>query len=40
MFKTPKLHDEISTCKGKKSIILGNGFGLSYDVASGENNFR
>jgi len=39
MSKTPKLHDEISTCKGEKSIILGNGFGRSYDVASGEDNF-
>jgi hypothetical protein len=35
-----KLHDEISTCTGDKSIVLGNGFGLSYDVASGGNNFK
>jgi len=40
MSETPKLHDEISTCKGEKSIILGNGFGLSYDDASGGNNFN
>jgi hypothetical protein len=25
---------------GSKSIILGNGFGMSYDIATGENNFN
>ena len=40
MPETVKLHDEIATCTGEKSIVLGNGFGLSYDVASGENNFK
>ncbi len=40
MSEIAKLHDEISICKGEKSIILGNGFGLSYDIASGGDNFK
>ncbi|MCQ4346758.1 DUF4917 family protein [Pseudomonas stutzeri] len=30
---------ELNSCTGTKSIILGNGFGLSYDLAFGEGNF-
>ncbi|HBO9634778.1 TPA: DUF4917 family protein [Pseudomonas aeruginosa] len=31
---------EIKECTGEKSIILGNGFGISYDIAVDEENFN
>ncbi|VXC97716.1 conserved hypothetical protein [Pseudomonas sp. 8Z] len=31
---------ELKECDGEKSIILGNGFGISYDIAAGEDNFN
>lgn len=31
---------ELKECEGEKSIILGNGFGISYDIAVGEDNFN
>ncbi|MGO2128275.1 MAG: DUF4917 family protein [Pseudoalteromonas prydzensis] len=30
----------LNDCYGEKSIILGNGFGISFDVAMGQNNFN
>lgn len=30
----------VDTCKGPKSIVLGNGFGLSFDAATRQNNFN
>lgn len=30
----------LNECEGKKSIILGNGFGISFDVAMQQNNFN
>lgn len=32
--------EELENCDGEKSIILGNGFGISYDIAVGEDNFN
>ncbi|KAB7692462.1 DUF4917 family protein [Plesiomonas shigelloides] len=30
----------LNECEGAKSIILGNGFGISFDIAMGQNNFN
>jgi len=30
----------LNECDGEKSIILGNGFGISFDVAMGQDNFN
>lgn len=35
-----KFTDLLDTSIGPKSIIIGNGFGISYDNATGENNFN
>lgn len=32
--------DLLNECDGTRSIILGNGFGISFDVAMGQNNFN
>jgi len=31
--------EELESCKGEKSLVLGNGFGISYDFAAGTNSF-
>jgi len=31
--------EELEGCQGNKSLILGNGFGISYDVAAGTDSF-
>lgn len=30
----------LNECDGEKSIILGNGFGISFDIAMGQDNFN
>ena len=32
-------NEELDNCAGEKSIVLGNGFSISYDMAFDENNF-
>lgn len=31
--------EELESCEGQKSLILGNGFGISYDIAAGTDSF-
>ena len=31
--------EELESCEGQKSLVLGNGFGISYDVAAGTDSF-
>ncbi|PTB91299.1 hypothetical protein C9993_12475, partial [Marinobacter sp. Z-F4-2] len=31
--------EELEGCQGNKSLILGNGFGISYDVAARTDSF-
>lgn len=33
-------HTELEACRGEKSLILGNGFGIAYDAAAGTRSFR
>lgn len=33
-------HKELEDCRGDKSLILGNGFGIAYDAAAGTHSFR
>ncbi len=35
-----KFHEELEQCDGEKAVILGNGFGISYDISASENNFN
>ncbi len=34
-----KFQDELSKCKNDKHLVLGNGFGRSYDIATKEKRF-
>ena len=31
--------EELESCEGEKSLVLGNGFGISYDIAAGTDSF-
>ncbi|EGQ7791350.1 TPA: DUF4917 family protein [Vibrio cholerae] len=35
-----KFHKELERCDGEKAVILGNGFGIAYDIAAEEDNFN